>query len=420
VSNCIVLRSGTLCAALLVSISIALLKDSARADALDNWTPSPLVYDPVAYRGIYPTSVTYGNGRYVTVGVYSGDDAGFIQTSEDGFSWTMRTSHNYAVLDLYDVVFDNGVFLAVGWGGGLGDPNLCHSTNGINWIPHSIDDGNGSIYRVISGGGNFLAVGKTYETWGTNTHNIYTSLDGITWVLQSSGFSDEIHDVAYGAGRFVAVDGANHIYNSPTGITWTRKTYSNGSYVNFCFDRFIVPIGTGANLVSFDGLAWSPVSNNSGATFTRVIYAGGYYVALSLYNVFTSTDSVNWIRRNLPNPPTNSLQTFTALNFLAGKVFIGGYTWTTNVIGPRLPVLYVSDSVASPNIIPSLKINPGNPPNLTISGSTNRSYRIEYLTDLQSNNWQTLSTFTLANSPSTWLDSTATNFSRYYRAVLLP
>jgi hypothetical protein len=403
-----VLRFSALSAAFLATISIALLKDSARADALDNWTPVQISTNPVGYMGMQPTSFAYGNGRYVLAGDYAASDFGFIETSEDGFNWTMRTSYSSAVLDIYDVTFGNGVFVAVGWSDGFGDPIIYNSTNGINWTPVFSEAGN--IYRVISGGGRFVAVGDPFDT---NNNNICLSLNGNTWSPRSSGFSDTIYDVAYGAGRFVAVDAAGHIYNSPTGSTWTRTTNSNaGRYVSFCFDRFFVSAGTGTNLVSFDGLAWSLVSNNSGATFNRVIYAGGYYVAISYADVFSSTDGVNWIRRNLP-PTQGVFRNLTAINFLTGSVFIAGYT-DTGDSRPRLPVLYISDPLAS------LKINAGNPPNLTLSGLTNRSYRIEYLTDLRSNNWQTLSNFTLSNSPFTWLDSTATNSSRYYRAVLLP
>src|SRR5206468_9823499 len=96
---------------------------------------------------------------------------------------------------------------------------------------------------------------------------------------------------------------------------------------------------------------------------------------------------------------------FGAGNFVA----IGG---TFN--SASLPFAYVSDPFVTVNM------NPGFPPQLNVSGLLGRSYRIEHLADVRSTNWQTLGSFTLTNSPTLWPDTTATNASRFYRAVLLP
>jgi hypothetical protein len=78
------------------------------------------------------------------------------------------------------------------------------------------------------------------------------------------------------------------------------------------------------------------------------------------------------------------------------------------------PFAYVSDPFVA------LTVNRGFPPQLSVSGLTGKSYSIDYLTDLNSSNWQTLTTFPLNTSPSLWTDNQATNSSRFYRAVLLP
>jgi hypothetical protein len=171
---------------------------------------------------------------------------------------------------------------------------MSHKSNGINWTSHTTKISN--FYGVTYGGGLFVAVSDGYLLGTSNqtNRNIYTSPDGITWTARNSGSPvtdvHSIRDVAYGAGRFVAVDGQGYFYTSTTGSTWTRSYTSNaGGRVSYCNSLFIVPAGSGANLVSADGLTWSLLMNNTASTFGRVIYTNGLYAALSGTNVFTST-----------------------------------------------------------------------------------------------------------------------------------
>ena len=142
-----------------------------------------------------------------------------------------------------------GIFVAVGWDADTGT-NIYHSTDGIHWTPHQTAIGN--FYRVAYGRGIFVAVGDDdLVGWGggTTNCNIYTSPDGTTWTARNSGAPandvQPITDVAYGAGRFVAVDGAYHFYTSTSGSSWIRTTSSSaGSHISYCNDHFIVPTGS--------------------------------------------------------------------------------------------------------------------------------------------------------------------------------
>ena len=395
---------------------------SARADALDNWTRGQVSTNPMGYMGIMLRGSAFGNGRYVTVGTYTESDTGVIQTSEDGVNWTMRSPQDDSILELYDVAFGNGTFAAVGWDYGAGR-NLYHSTNGINWTSHT-NANVSNFYGVAYGGGLFVAVGdgvllQSYPYVRTN-RNIYTSPDGITWTGRNSGApAGDIHSiqaVAYGTGRFVAVDDAGYTYLSTTGTTWTRNVpginppIALSGYVNYCNGLFISLGTSGTNFVSSDGLLWSPMVKDVTNDFSRVAYAQGFYAALSGTNLFTSTNGTNWARRNL-QPPPNAI--WGDLAFGNSNLVVVGWTYPPM---PMVPIAFVSDPFAG------LAINPGFPPRLTVSGLQGRAYRIECLDVLRPlpNNWQPLATFSLTNSPLIWPDTTATNSQRFYRAALLP
>lgn len=336
-------------------------------------------------------------------------------------NWTSLSWSPYYITDLYDVTFGNGTFVAVGWGG-LGNPNLYHSTNGIDWTNHSSSIAN--FYRVIYGAGLFVAVGDgDLPLGGTTNYNIYTSPDGMNWTPQWSGAPandvQQITDVAYGGGRFVAVDFpgnyyCSNYYTSTTGSNWVRRpSPCPGSSVSYCKDRFFRPAGPGTNLVSTSSIfppfiSWITLTNDTGVQFGRMIYADGTYLALAGSKIFISTNGTNWVLRSTGIPSNTFLSEVTTDSrrfFAVGSVRPGP---------PVQPAAYISDPVVD------LGITHGLPPVLSLSGLVGRSYRVDRNPGLDPNNWSPLATLTLTNSPSALTDSQATNLSGFYRAVLLP
>ncbi len=398
---------------LLLSSAVLLTASSARADALDNWTSAS--FSP---NNFFLHGVTYGGGRYVAVGQENAIwDYGVIVTSEDGLNWTLRKSGsvNGTPSELHKVTYANGTFVAVGWDY-FGGVNLYHSANGIDWTQHASLISN--FHGVTYGAGLFVAVGdgSLVGAIATTNRQIYTSANGSTWTARNSGAPANdvrrINDVAYGAGRFVAIDGSGYFYTSTSGTTWTRSTggdplYSGSSSVSFCNGLFIAACKN-TNFVSADGLSWSVMVKDTTYVLGRVIFENGLYVALSGATILTSTNGTNWIQRD-PQIPANTLVDDIA--FGNANVVAVGYT---NSFPSNRARAYRSDSFVG------LGLNPGFPPQLKVSGLTGRSYRIEHLTNLLSSNWQPLATFPLTNSPCTWTDTQATDSQRYYRAVLLP
>jgi hypothetical protein len=373
---------------------------SAKADPLDHWSTNQLAGGPASPDLM---AVAYGNGQFVAVGEYDGDDNGFVQTSGDGMSWTLQSKHDFSILDLFDVTFGNNLFVAVGWDF-FGGQNIYTSTNGINWAPHTTAMAN--VFAVAHGNGQFVAVGDgvNLNSSTMSSNNVYFSADGTNWTATDSGVpataTTPLTDVAYGNNQFVAVGGPGYIYPlfNHSGIT----NNAAGRKVSFCNGFFFIPAGPGTNLMSTDGLSWSPVTNNTAVTFGHVIYAGGNYVAISATNVFSSRDGTNWIHRNLQLPPSG---TFADLTSADRNVLVAGVSG---------PTAFLSDPFVA------LGFSAGFPPQLTVSGLTNRTYRIEMTTNLSPVNWQTLTNITLTNAPVLWTDPQPTNSQRFYRAVLLP
>lgn len=412
----------------------ALTAFSAMADALDNWTPCQVDTNQLGTYGFTFDGVAYGNGCFVTAGSHIiGDvsgDLGIVEISQDGTNWAkVSTEIPPFVLELFDITYGNGIFVAVGWDG-FGGSNIWSSTDGVHWTSHTnatVSNFNGLTF----GGGLFVAVGDGSVPIGngggqTNV-NIYTSPDGMVWTPQTTHqwSGAELLDVAYGAGAYVAIDAAGVTYRSTTGSNWTGQasvgndpTQPPAGHVSFCNGHFIALGNTGTNFVSYlvagNLLRWSPMVKDTTNVFTKVISRNGLYVGLNESTVFTSTNGTNWIQRNLQVPQNVSLTdiAFGERNMVAIGNIMGRYPPPP----PTVPVAYVSDPFIT------LGINSGVPPVLTVSGLAGGSYRLEYLDGLQSgtNNWQTLISFSMSSSPFTWTDLTATDSQRFYRAVLLP
>lgn len=383
---------------------------SAKADPLDNWTAGQVNTNLVggAVYGSQFLGVAYGAGRYVAVGQYASDDNATIQTSEDGVNWTLRTKGDYSILDLFDVTYANGIFLAGGWDY-FGGQNIYTSTNGIDWAPHHTAMTH--VYGIAFGQGTYVAVGDGVELNSStvSSNNVYFSIDGTNWTATDSGVpasaTTTLSDVAYGNNQFVAV-GGGYIYPL---FNHSRITNSlTGGSVSFCNGRFFIPGGPGTNLVSTDGVNWSILTNNVGASLGRVVYSAGVYIALSGTNIFSSVDGTNWLLRNFQGPSNVTLKGLAAG---ARNIVATGYVLAA---GPKVvPVAYVSD--------PFVSLNAGLnfPPQLNISGLTGRTYQVEVSTNFSAN-WQVLTNLALTNGPIVWTDLQATNDSRFYRAELLP
>jgi hypothetical protein len=150
--------------------------------------------------------VAYGNGTFVAVGE-SPSYTGRIMYSTDGITWTEGTGAVPAYT-VYSIVY--GDKFVAGAGG-----TVSHSTDGITWSAATTQPASFGIFKGIAWNGTlYVAV--------DNGGEIATSPDGDVWtVVPGTPSISSFYDVAYGAGKFVAV-ATGKMLSSPDGTTWTE------------------------------------------------------------------------------------------------------------------------------------------------------------------------------------------------------
>lgn len=154
------------------------------------------------------TGLTYGQGRFVAVGSH-----GEIATSTDALQWSVPWYHqNY---DLTAVTYGSDQFVATDAAMGA----TIISSNGLVW--HRLLPLRSGIKwgAVAYGNGNFV------ELDDSGAGYFATSVYGWTWTLHRFTPAQDINDVTFGCGTFVAAGqstgSTNEFFSSSTGATWS-------------------------------------------------------------------------------------------------------------------------------------------------------------------------------------------------------
>jgi len=178
-----------------------------------NWTT---VHSNTEINGI-----TYGNGKWVFV-----TDGGQIKYSSDSVTWT-ETRNRPSGLKFTGIAYGNGKFIAVAMGG-----RIVHSTDGMTWTEVT----NSPLARPQHAGSFLYFIeGKFFATGNRDLkYSMAYSTDGITWttVEQDIFAGENVLNIAYGGGKFVANGWGNTMAYSTDGITWPALDTSA-----FDFDR---------------------------------------------------------------------------------------------------------------------------------------------------------------------------------------
>jgi len=267
------------------------------------------------------TGLAEGNGILVAVGW--GDEG----VSSDGFEWSPVPEVKY----FRDVAFGNGRFVAVSnqWSG--------VTLDGVTWSLH--DTGVWGLYAVEWVGDRFLALRRSNGT-------IIGSTDGESWNVEHQGTAseDQMYGLGAGGGGAVAV---GYDYLSETALvlierspgTWEKAlpfldTDVEGSLRDIAFGagRWVA-VGTYGKVVTSTDLdTWLVVDSGVTDSLYSISWNGSEFLAAGSDGiVISSPDGLSWVRETTPtNLALNGTEWFDGAWYVAGSggtVLRGSCTW---------------------------------------------------------------------------------------------
>lgn len=275
-----------------------------------------------------PTSVAFGDGKFVVVG-------NSVSVSSDGLNWTHHSAGNPNIM--VGVVFDGSNFVAVC------SRTVLRSTNGTNWSRVTIGSVDTSYNEVVAGNGKYL-VGGFLRT------PFLESADLVTWTQTGYPSRPAIgNSITFGNGRYVIpaarspISGELELLTSVDGVNWTSVP-TPGPLIQAVWDgtRFLA-IGRDLAATSPDGLSWSfhaatgvPSSTNS------LVFGKGRYLCASDSSrlIQTSTDGLVWTPVDVGIATGSVLDLafgndkFVAVTSNGGRISRSddGLTWTATVV----------------------------------------------------------------------------------------
>lgn len=253
----------------LVAVALDYNLAGVSSDGL-TWTTTPLTTTD------FWIKVRYVGGVWMAFAT-----SGRAARSEDGLAWVEMTMPS--VREWRDVAYGNGIWVAVSNGGTA----AAKSTDGETWSSVTLPEG-ADWNSVVYGKGIFVASSLSDST---ATSTIYSS-DGETWTL-GNGFAGGSISLTYGQNKFVAISGgyssAQESFISFDGINWIAGTLPNQATwkkVKYAQGVFIaVAEGESTCAVSHDGLTWTSESLGSSAPWTDITFTNiskpGKFIAIA-------------------------------------------------------------------------------------------------------------------------------------------
>ncbi len=270
--------------------------------------------------------IHYGNSRWVAVGTtvdeFSRPSGGVIITSTDGSIWMEQTNHgvNGSLTSIHYAAGandDKGRWAA---GGRLIDNTLATSAfavttslNGTTWTRRTAEDAQPpvTLHDIHYANNLWVAVGGGSREdgaviTGADSTDGITGTDSTVWMSQPNNARDQLYNVHYADGLWVAVEENGAIITSKDGITWTARTsnvsgglrdvyYANNVWVAVGSDTDSMMNDVGGITTSTDGIDWIARTSNVSGRLLDIHYANNVWVGVGNNGVITtSADGITW------------------------------------------------------------------------------------------------------------------------------
>jgi hypothetical protein len=240
----------------------------------------------------YSQTLTASGGTPITWSIESGALPNGLTLSNDAISGTPTT----AGTSNFTVKAANSA--------GSGTKQLsiviASSGGGMTWTAVTNSPfGTNEIHAIACGNNKFVAVGEGGK--------MAYSADGITWTaVADSKFDSRIRAIAYGGGKFVAGGNGDRMTYSTDGVNWTAVTDSKFNSNNtiqaiaYGGGKFVAGNTIGQMSYSTDGITWTAVADskfyNGYHTIYAIAYGNGKFVAAGdgEVEIAYSSDGVNW------------------------------------------------------------------------------------------------------------------------------
>lgn len=247
--------------------------------------------------------LVYGGGNFWGI-----NSAGEVVKSPDGITWEKLTVpwSSYSARSIawgadYAVVVVNASSATT-------FNTAYRSSDGVTWTAATLPmNFTGQSYiRFLNG--KFFVYGMGIGI----TNQICYSTDAVSWTEAALAHSGENTGIAYGNGRYVAVNASRNVSYSDDGLNWqsggTITAFSTNAVLGILFDgNDFIAYSSGYSVKSSDGITWGILRNwcavsgyNGGAVFVgagQILASstgGGLYQCTDYYDGNTST----WTKRS--------------------------------------------------------------------------------------------------------------------------
>ena len=180
------------------------------------------------------TSVKWGGDKFIAIGTKNNRTN--YAYSTDGVTWTAGKSVIPNGIDT--IIWGNGIWIALHLGTGTLEESYYSIDGGDTWIssPYKIDPLNVPVFisqidDITYGNDKFVAAGKKYYGNFRYKPTIFYSPDGKDWIAAEdsiSAFSNsKSYYITWGNNKFVALCSDGKIAHSPDGVIWTVENNSD-------------------------------------------------------------------------------------------------------------------------------------------------------------------------------------------------